>query len=85
MDLKEGEIICDKCRGTGSIKVKRDPTKSGPYRPTMICLKCLGEGKFDWIENIIGVKTRFFNFESLPKIDINTFKLFTFSITHKSK
>lgn len=88
IDLKEGEIICDKCKGTGSIKVKRDPTKSGPYHGVVMCLKCLGKGKFDWIENIIGVKvkTRFFNFDSLPKIDKEYLsKPLFFPITHKSK
>ena len=85
MDLKEGEIICDKCRGTGSTKVKRKSKIPEPYYPLTMCLKCLGAGKLNWIENITGVKMRFFNFESLPKIDINTFKPFTFSITHKSK
>jgi len=68
VNLRKGEIVCDKCKGTGSTKVKRDLTKSGPYRPTIICLKCLGGGKLDWIENIIGVRTRFFNFESFPPI-----------------
>ena len=86
MNLKEGEIICDKCKGAGSTKVKRDPRRSGPYHPTMICIKCLGEGKIDWIENIIGVKARYFNFQHpLPKIDIDCLKGFTFQITPKSK
>jgi hypothetical protein len=43
--LQEGEMICDKCEGTGegdSNWVK--------------CKKCLGEGKVDWIENAMGGK-----------------------------
>lgn len=86
MDLKEGEIICDKCKGTGSTKIQRNSTMSGPYHPVMMCLKCLGEGKLDWIENITRARMFFFNFDSLPKIDKDTLsKSLFFSITHKSK
>jgi hypothetical protein len=43
--LNEGEMICDKCEGTGegdSNWVK--------------CKKCLGKGKVDWVENAMGAK-----------------------------
>lgn len=66
MDLKPGESICDKCNGTGidknSIYVVRLPNSFYvPYEPPHVvkticwlkCNKCLGEGKVDWIENII--------------------------------
>ena len=54
--LGEGEVECERCKGTGSTKVKRDPTMSGPYRPIMMCLKCFGTGKLDWIEVVVGVR-----------------------------
>jgi RecJ-like exonuclease len=40
--LKEGEVICDKCNGTGVWK------KVHP------CYKCLGKGKLDWVTNVMG-------------------------------
>jgi len=43
IELNEGEIICPKCGGHGD-------------EYTFICTKCLGSGKVDWIENIVGVK-----------------------------
>lgn len=45
--LEEGEVFCDRCNGTGIV----DNTKgSGTYN----CRKCLGTGKLDWIENVVG-------------------------------
>jgi DnaJ-class molecular chaperone len=48
MKLKEGEYICDKCNGRGSL-----PTRN----PDVVtkCPKCNGKKKLDWIENIVGV------------------------------
>jgi len=42
--LKPGELICDQCKGNGD---------SITYNP---CSKCLGSGKLDWIENVVGKK-----------------------------
>ena len=44
MILNEGEVICDKCNGTGG----QTHTFSG------ICYKCLGKGKLDWVTNAMG-------------------------------
>ena len=38
-----GETICDKCNGVG-----RD-------QYSMICSKCYGKKKLDWIEKVVGV------------------------------
>ena len=45
MNLNPGEVICDKCNGEIFI---------GDESNTEICSKCLGAGKVDWIENIVG-------------------------------
>jgi DnaJ-class molecular chaperone len=46
--LKEGEIICPKCNGTGGIE-------SGSLRDAAkTCRKCFGDGKLDWIEAAMG-------------------------------
>jgi DnaJ-class molecular chaperone len=42
--MNEGELICDKCKGSGMSWFNS------------ICKKCQGTGKVDWIENIIGKK-----------------------------
>jgi len=49
--LNEGEMVCDKCEGFGSI-----PSKLKPREIACICKKCNGTGKVDWIENIVGKK-----------------------------
>ena len=55
MKLKEGEVICDECMGSGNqAKWDRIPD----YRITLKCDKCHGEGKLDWIENITGKKEK---------------------------
>ena len=42
--LNEGEVICDKCDGTGDIS-------GGGY---VKCPKCKGKGKLDWVTNAMG-------------------------------
>lgn len=59
MELKKGEVICSECNGQKDIenpheipKEKRKPYKV--YITRIVCPKCKGEGKLDWIENLIG-------------------------------
>jgi len=50
MNLQEGELICDKCNGTGqSIEELTETSKKWTW-----CSKCYGSGKVDWIDNIMG-------------------------------
>ena len=49
--LNEGEIICDRCNGEGSVD-------GGVYLFHKICSKCRGSGKVDWVDNILGKKRR---------------------------
>jgi len=41
IELKEGEVICNKCNGTG-------------FDGFFLCPKCQGEKKLDWISYITG-------------------------------
>ena len=50
MKLEPGEIICDKCKGTGV-----DPSYIYPMDEVMVsCNKCKGYGKLNWTETIFG-------------------------------
>jgi hypothetical protein len=55
--LKLGETICSQCEGSG----KEKTWESGGYVITPECPKCLGVGKFDWIERIMGKPNRFYS------------------------
>lgn len=45
MELKDGEVICSKCKGEGAI-LHGDPQKAD-----FTCGKCDGTGVTDWITN----------------------------------
>lgn len=45
-DLKEGEVLCPECEGSGSHP--KDLEKESMYFNR--CMRCLGEGKLDWVE-----------------------------------
>jgi len=54
MDLKPGEVVCDKCNGSGEVYVVPfDDPQAHWYE---LCSKCKGCKKLDWIERIIGVR-----------------------------
>ena len=58
MKLKEGEVICDKCDGTGYVV---DPLLSQQERKRRIhpwCPKCHGFKKVDWVSNAIWKKEK---------------------------
>jgi hypothetical protein len=49
--LNEGEMICDKCEGTG-----KESNTSASTLYSRFCKKCLGSGKVDWVDNAMGGK-----------------------------
>ena len=51
IELNDGEMICSRCDGSGVHYNRND-------KSTFVCSKCNGDGKLDWIENIVG-KFRF--------------------------
>ena len=66
--LKEGEIICPKCNGTGGID-------DGCLDEELIktCGKCYGNGKLDWIEAAMGKQSRMkMYFTDIPQSMIDT-------------
>jgi len=52
MKLEQGEIICDECNGSGGYRQK-------PINSFLVCKKCLGSGKLNWVENIFGKRENF--------------------------
>ena len=50
IDLKPGEVICDKCNGTGYY-IEDMESFSHPW-----CPKCHGAKKVDWVSNAIWKK-----------------------------
>lgn len=51
IEKNEGEIFCPKCNGKGKIK-----SKTSYFKMIILftCDKCLGSGKIDWVETIMG-------------------------------
>jgi len=49
--LKEGETICPECKGKGKHPVVNE---KGIIRGYNACEKCLGHGKLDWVERVVG-------------------------------
>ncbi len=62
MELEPGEVVCDQCKGTGYPNNNEiDYNNKFYYNHLDVCDKCNGSGKLDWIENIVGKKSRTFN------------------------
>lgn len=53
-ELKEDQLVCDKCNGTGCV-----PSETNPHEMASICQKCQGDGWVDWISNITGKPPRY--------------------------
>jgi DnaJ-class molecular chaperone len=52
--LNEGEEFCRKCDGKGRIFDKRRYFSNVKIVKSLICSTCLGTGKLDWIEKVVG-------------------------------
>lgn len=63
-DLAEGEVLCDVCNGLGY--------ENNPHFGPIICKKCQGVGKLDWIERIVGKKEEPFIFSSYSGVTAYT-------------
>jgi len=64
--LEEGEVMCSKCNGSGYTQDNSD------FNRYNICNKCYGEGKLDWIDNILGKIVSTTATFSVDTIDIST-------------
>jgi len=48
--MTDGKLICDLCHGSGTYSHRDDLDGE--------CPKCHGEGKLDWVENVVGKDPR---------------------------
>jgi hypothetical protein len=50
LTLLENEYLCEPCNGWGRVM-----NEDGEIRTIYVqCPRCLGEGKLDWVENVVG-------------------------------
>lgn len=52
-ELLDGEEFCPVCKGKGTVRKYKKRVKQ--ISPNLVCHKCLGNGKLDWIEKATGV------------------------------
>ena len=61
--LKDGERFCEKCKGRGKVPKMAKPQGTGTAM--LVCNECLGDGKIDWVEEVLGKKRKVFYGESI--------------------
>ena len=54
-------IVCSKCNGKRTLE---EPTPNSNYCILLACPKCGGDGKLDWVENVVGKEISGLNFIS---------------------
>jgi hypothetical protein len=67
--LKEGEVICSRCNGYKFVIDHNRGTLLTDYR--ILCEKCGGDGKLDWVENVVGKENhrfRIFDHLTIPQL-----------------
>lgn len=58
--LNEGEHFCPKCDGKGVISKNHNMTFFGERGAlNLVCSKCLGDGKIDWVEEVVGKRSKY--------------------------
>lgn len=55
MELNQGEKVCNRCRGRGEIIEPFSESHNSYECDFIVCPKCKGYKKLDWIEEIVGV------------------------------
>lgn len=61
MELEEGEVVCNECNGKGVTLEWIELNYLAGYKSPKEkeCDKCLGAGKLDWIENVVGKRPQY--------------------------
>jgi hypothetical protein len=63
--LEEGEILCPKCGGKGSLDVPGEPDLR------KICHRCDGNGKMDWVSAVMGKPTKKRSLTGRWRVDVS--------------
>ena len=63
--LKEGEQRCVRCDGGGIVYIFEEAI---PSIHDLVCPKCNGEGKINWIEDVFGKQKKVMNFDEMENI-----------------
>jgi DnaJ-class molecular chaperone len=58
ISLNEGEEFCKKCHGEGMVTLKKIGSGMFSKKRVLVCNKCFGTGKLDWVEEAIGKRGR---------------------------
>jgi len=72
--LKEGEVLCPHCKGSGFKYPPGNPkdpnydSSDDYYSPR--CTKCWGAGKLDWIDLIIGKRDPYWENQQVKYLDL---------------
>lgn len=56
--LRDGEEFCTVCHGEGMVASKRNFLGIHKKGRLLVCKKCMGDGKVDWIEKATGKRPR---------------------------
>lgn len=60
--LKKGSSYCKECDGTGRVELTFEQaygiSSGGSNLKNIVCTKCNGTGQFDWIEQVVGKKSK---------------------------
>lgn len=67
IELSEGENFCLKCDGKGVVP-KEGKIFGRKGIINLVCNKCLGDGKLDWVEKVVG-KRRKYDLSNLSEDD----------------
>ena len=57
--MEDKYVMCEHCKGIGETQdytTLQDVKTGKTWISTKLCLRCFGEGKLDWIENIKGIR-----------------------------
>ncbi|MCK5602807.1 hypothetical protein KAR91_13080 [Candidatus Pacearchaeota archaeon] len=68
-EIHEGEELCTECEGSGSRYVRgNDPVNWNTSTGIVVCEKCAGKGKTDWLEKVTGPKKLNFSVQQMRAI-----------------
>ena len=69
--LKKGNIYCKECNGYGTIELSYKRCSYGSSNDilvkNLVCPQCHGDGQLDWIEQVVGKKSKTYKLGFFPE------------------